>query len=100
MIKTKEEALELCKKFDISLKNNDTVIVTGNNSIYLSDNIDPADKSAIFILKKDGNLIVDSAEKGQDEIDLEKQIADEEAAKQATSTEVTDTQTDTSKKGK
>ena len=51
MITTIDEAKELCKKFDINLKDHKVVIVTGNNSIYLSDNIDPSDKSELFYLK-------------------------------------------------
>lgn len=51
MITSKDEALELCKKFEIKLADHKTVIVTGNNSIYLSDNIDPNDTSEKFYLK-------------------------------------------------
>ncbi len=61
MITSREEALELCKKFDVKLADHKTVIVTGNNSIYLSDNIDPKDTSQKFYLK--GGTISIEAEK-------------------------------------
>jgi hypothetical protein len=61
MITSREEALELCKKFDVKLAEHKTVIVTGNNSIYLSDNIDPKDTSQKFYLK--GGTIPIEAEK-------------------------------------
>lgn len=51
MISNIEEAKELCAKYGIKFSEHDTVIVTGNNSIYLSDNIDPNDKSEKFYLK-------------------------------------------------
>ena len=51
MISNIEEAKELCKKFGINLKDHKTVIVTENNNIYLSDNIDPKDIGKVFRLK-------------------------------------------------
>lgn len=51
MIKNIEEAKELCSKYGIKLSDHKVVIVTGNNSIYLTDSIDPADTSAKFYLK-------------------------------------------------
>ncbi len=51
MITNIDEAKELCVRYDIKLSEHKTVIVTGNNSIYLSDNIDPKDTSEKFYLK-------------------------------------------------
>ncbi len=52
MISSKEEALELCAKYGVKLSNHKTVIVTGNNSIYLdTDNVDPKDSKVRFVLK-------------------------------------------------
>lgn len=61
MIENKEQALELCAKFGIKLAEHKTVIVTGNNSIYLSDNIDPADTSEKFFLKG-GTISIETTE--------------------------------------
>lgn len=104
MITTKVEALALCKKYEVNLKDHDTVIVTGNGNIYLSDNIDPKDLGEVFYLK--GKTIsIDQIpeaptdtppEKTADELALEKEIADEEMTKLL----VAQTATDDSKKAK
>lgn len=89
MISTKEEALALCKKYEVSLKDQDTVIVTGNGNIYLSDNIDPKDQGEVFYLKGKTVSVYqtpETPEKTADELALEKEIADEEAVKLAAST--------------
>lgn len=57
MAKSFEEANELCKKYEVNLKDYQTVIVTGNDSIYVSDNIDPSDLSELFVLKKNGEVM-------------------------------------------
>lgn len=93
MVTTKEEALALCKKYEVNLKDNDTVIVTGNGNIYLSDNIDPKDKGEVFYLK--GKTISiepqnPTPEKTADELALEAEIAAEEAAKLTTQTTTDD----------
>jgi hypothetical protein len=61
MVKNKEEAMELCRKNGIRLSDHKTVIVTADNSIYLSG-IDPEDKSEKFILKGGIDLIEDPKE--------------------------------------
>lgn len=66
MITNIEEAKALCIKFDIKLADHKTVIVTGNNSIYLSDNIDPSDTSEKFYLK--GGTLSIEAEKKTEEV--------------------------------
>lgn len=93
MVSNKYEALALCKKFEINLKDHDTVIVTSNGNIYLSDNIDPKDPGQKFYLK--GNTVSieevpKTPEKTADELALEKEIADEEAAKLAATTTADD----------
>jgi hypothetical protein len=91
MVKSTDEAKELCAKYGVKLSDHKTVIVTANNSIYLSDNIDPADTSEKFYLK--GGTISIKAEKEDSpekpvssegeltEEDIEKQIEEEEKAK-------------------
>lgn len=65
MITKLEEAKELCARYGVKLSEHKTVIVTGNNSIYLSDNIDPNDTSEKFFLK--GGTISIEAEKEKKE---------------------------------
>jgi hypothetical protein len=67
MITNLEEAKALCLKYDIKLSEHKTVIVTGNNSIYLSDNIDPKDTSEKFFLKG-GTISVEKIEESKEEI--------------------------------
>ncbi len=65
MVTSLDEAKELCAKYGVKLSEHKTVIVTGNNSIYLSDNIDPSDTSEKFFLK--GGTISIEAEKDKKE---------------------------------
>lgn len=52
MIKSKEDALELCKKYDVKLQNYKTVIVTGNGNIYVNTiEVDNSDNSELFYIK-------------------------------------------------
>lgn len=80
MINSIEEAKELCVKFDIKLSEHKTVIVTGNNSIYLSDNIDPADTSKKFYLK--GGTITIEEPKEENEEKEEKELSEESDKKE------------------
>lgn len=84
MIKSIEEAKELCVKYDIKLSEHKTVIVTGNNSIYLSDNVDPADTSEKFFLKG-GTISIEAVKENKKEepkelsdSEIEEQIIEEE----------------------
>jgi hypothetical protein len=61
MITSIDQAKEFCALYGVKLSDHKTVIVTGNNSIYLSDNIDPSDTSEKFFLK--GGTISIEAEK-------------------------------------
>lgn len=52
MIANKEEALELCKKYDVKLASYKTVIVTGDGNIYVNTtNVDKTDSSVLFYVK-------------------------------------------------
>jgi hypothetical protein len=51
MIRNNDEAKILCSRYGIKLSDHRTVIVTANNSIYLSDTVDLEDDSEKFILK-------------------------------------------------
>ena len=77
MITNLDQAKELCVRFDIKLSEHDTVIVTGNNSIYLSDNIDPADTSEKFFLKGGKKSIVTEKAKEPLEYKIEENIQEE-----------------------
>jgi hypothetical protein len=71
MITNLEEAKALCLKYDIKLSEHKTVIVTGNNSIYLSDNIDPKDTSEKFFLK--GGTISIAEEKAEESKEIKEE---------------------------
>ena len=43
MIKTHEEAKELCKVFGINPLEHPDMVVTATGNIYLTDNVDPKD---------------------------------------------------------
>lgn len=96
MIKSREEALELCKKYEVDINKHNIVIVTENNNIYLSDNIDPKDIGKVFCLKGGPEEIQEPTkeepplvpEKSEEEEALEKEIEEEEAAKKAAQKEV------------
>jgi hypothetical protein len=79
MVENEDQAKELCVKYGIKLSEHKTVIVTGNNSIYLSDNIDPADTSKKFFLK--GGTISIEAEK-EEKIEEPKNLSDSEIEEQ------------------
>ncbi len=85
MIENKEQALELCKKYEVHLKDHKTVIVTENNNIYLSDNIDPADIGKVFYLKGDKvtNEEIQKEEKSEDDLTLDEEIQKEEQDKKS-----------------
>lgn len=91
MIKNREEALELCKKYEVDISKHNIVIITENNNIYLSDNIDPKDIGNTFYLKGGPEENQEPTkeeppldpEKSEEELALEKEIEEEEAAKKA-----------------
>ncbi len=78
MITSIDEAKELCVRYDIKLSEHKTVIVTGNNSIYLSDNIDPKDTSEKFYLK--GGTISIEAEKKEKAEPIKQETVKQEKA--------------------
>lgn len=47
---TREDAIKLCELFDVNYSEHPKIIVTSNNNIYLTGNVDPADKGERFEL--------------------------------------------------